>query len=741
MILIGLVIFIGSALLFVIQPFAARLFLPAAGGSPAIWNTCMLFFQMLLLSGYALTHILTGYLSMKRQIIVFCLLAFIPLFLLPPIAPASGPPAGENPTIWLIVFLAASVGIPFLILSMSAPILQKWLAASKLSGASDPYFLYSASNMGSLIGLLGYPFIVEPFSGLSDQGRYFKIAYICYCVGIFLAGFLCAKYSASDSETSKAGSLLARQEPASADMFESHTSGIKCRKALGWVLLAFIPSSLTLGVTHHLSSEIAAIPLLWAVPLAVYLTTFIIAFSSKLLQTALKVAANYGIIVPILLFAFLRQSNEPIILVILIHLSALFLGALLCHTLLASSRPDPAHLTIFYLLVAVGGALGGIFNALIAPICFDSIMEYPLVLSITCFLLPQDKPWNRYTKIGLPIILLFWMIGVRLILGDRDCYDILSLIFRDVIPPAFAYFVSGNSTVYALSALIISIFACVFPSSYGMTLHAERTFFGVHRVTLSSDGNFRQLVHGTTIHGLQKITSLEKPAPTSYFHPTGPIGQVFSALRARSGSDGYIAKTGIIGLGAGSIAAYGESGEEMVFFEIDPAVIRIARNPEYFTFLKNSCAEINLVIGDGRKSLTEEPHASYDLLILDAFSSDSVPMHLLTCEAFNIYLDRLKSGGIIALHISNRYLSMEPVVTATLTNMGLTVFSQEDHNISESEASEGKSTSTWVVAAADIASVGDIRHDPRWIRAKNDRSGPNWSDDRATLLDMLGGFH
>ena len=738
-ILVSIVIFSGAGLLFVIQPFTARLFLPLAGGSPSLWNACMVFFQSLLLLGYTLTHLTTSHLKLRGQIVFTSILLMLPFMFLPVVSPDKGPPPDSDPTLWFLVALATTVGVPFLLLSMAAPLLQKWLSQTRLPVGKDPYFLYAASNAGSLIGLLGYPLVVEPFLSLTAQGNWFTWGYGFFSAGIISSGALCYFYRADSAQSEVDSSNPPEPQTLSE---EPPRKSIPLRRALYWVLLAFIPSSMSLGVTHHLSTEIASIPLLWALPLSVYLLTYIMAFSQRFRIETAKLSKAVPVVVGIIAFAFLRHSNEPILLIVGLHLSVLFISGLLCHGLLSETRPDTANLTLFYLLLAVGGSLGGVFNALIAPFIFGSILEYPLIIALVCWIRTDEYPsqgnWKRNLAWAGPAAVMLWMLGVRYLLGDRDSFDIGQLLLRDLIPPVAVWFMMSSRAGFALSTLVILMISNFFPSAHGTVIYTQRTFFGVHRVTISPDERFVQLIHGTTIHGLQNRDPDKRMLPTSYFHPSGPIGQMFRAVReARALADDRIREVGIIGLGAGSIAAYGEQSERFTYFEIDLAVIEIAENPALFTYLKDSAAQIRNVLGDGRKTLEIEPDGLFDILIMDAFSSDSAPIHLLTREAFELYLRKMKPHGVLALNVSNRYLTMERVVAATLSDLGLVVLHQEDGDVSDEQRLEGKEISFWIVAGRDETSLGRLMRDPYWTRMKPSPSDPRWTDERATLLDML----
>jgi spermidine synthase len=398
-------------------------------------------------------------------------------------------------------------------------------------------------------------------------------------------------------------------------------------------------------------------------------------------------------------------------------------------------------------MIALGGSLGGIFNALIAPLAFDSILEYPLLIALACYIRidaknnkDNKKKNSIFTSVLVPLLFGLWMIILIKILGYSDSFDIPSLLLRDILPLFLLYYLSSSTRIFAGSILVILVLANFYPSAHGEIIHASRTFFGVHRVTISPNKKFIQLIHGKTVHGLQNIANESKNLPTSYYHPSGPVGQVFTAMRKNKKQ---IKEVALIGLGVGSIAAFAKPGERFTFFEIDRAVIKIATNKQLFTFLSNSKAETRIIQGDGRVSIEQEPDKTYDILILDAFSSDSVPVHLLTTEAFNLYLNKLRPDGIMLLHVSSRYFSMQNVIAATLsaTKSNLKIFYQEDEDINDEQRNEGKSVSAWMVAAQNqnVAGITEIlTKDRKWQQLKPDNHNKCiWTDERSSIFDVL----
>ncbi|MBF0408163.1 MAG: fused MFS/spermidine synthase [Candidatus Riflebacteria bacterium] len=728
--LVVLTSFIGACLLFFIQPFIARLFLPLAGGSPTLWNTCMMFFQMLLLAGYTFSHLNSTFLKSARSMFLSWLIFALPLLSLPIVFPEiiSGNDTGS--VWWFIGALFSTAGLPFFALSTVSPILQKWYSDSGLPGASDPYFLYSAGNLGSLTGLLAYPLVVEPFFGLSLQNIYFYYGYIVFFAAITLSALILLFFIRRNIPEASEKSIKLPKNTAKPSVSYSHLDALK------WVVLSFIPSTLSLGITHHISSEIAPVPLFWSVLLALYLLSFIIAFSPGIKLNLSALSRLIALFMTVLVFAFLRQLNEPIFVILPVHILVFFLSAILCHRMLADLRPPTSDLTAFYLFMSIGGAMGGIFNTLLAPMLFDSILEYPLALASVCWLLHHysgSKIFGSGFKIEVvPFLLFFWMFTVRTVLGDRDSTDLLQLVFRNIIPSIAVFLVSSHRSAFSLSVLVLLFTACTIPSPQGTTVHAERTFFGIHRVTLSPDGKFTCLMHGNTIHGIQAKDVQDSKVPGLYYHPSGPVGDVFQ-LTERD----MPRQVGAVGLGVGSIAAYGKKGDFFSYFEIDPAIVRIAENISFFTYLSKSHADNRFVLGDGRSSLSREPESKFDMLIFDAFSSDSVPMHLLTEEAFRLYLKRLKKDGIMAFHISNRYISFESVLAATLKSAGFSSLIRVDSYVTEASTRQGKADSTWMVAAENEKTLENFLKTKRWQKPIIQPSQKIWTDDFGSLLSSF----
>jgi spermidine synthase len=717
-------IFLSAFLLFLVQPMIAKMVLPVLGGAPAVWNACVVFFQIALLAGYGYAHGLCRESSIRRQLTIHLALLAVPLTILPfTIDGASlSPPAG-NPVFWLLALLSITIGLPFFALSTTASVLQHWFSRTGHRRAEDPYFLYAASNLGSLLALAAYPTIVEPSLTLGQQGRWWSVGYGAFVLLAAGCGWTAWHQSPSDA-------LPHRSRAA-----EGQTETITARRRLRWTLLAFVPSSLMLAVTSYASTDIAAVPLFWIVPLAVYLLTFVVAFSGR--AAAGQAIARRA--VPLLVIPLVMTLNSVAVgaaaMLFALHLSAFAAVALLCHGQLAADRPQAAGLTEFYFWMSFGGMLGGLFNALAAPVLFDRIVEYPLVLALACFCLPAARPLlgtalNRLRLIAVPLgaIAVLGMVIIWARTAGLNGY-VLTALFGLAAVIAFSQKPHPLRFGPSVAALLL---AGAIITGHSRMLHAERTFFGVYRVTVNEDDGYRALVHGTTLHGMQALDPAASHEPLFYYHRTGPVGQMFEAVPAAVSGR----RVGVIGLGVGAIAGYARPGQQWDFFEIDPAVERIARTPAYFTFLERCAAACKVIIGDARLSLARAPAAAYDLIVLDAFSSDAIPVHLLTREAIGVYLSRLAPGGALAFHISNNHLTLSPVVAAIARSHNLVAFEQYDRSGLDIQ---NKSASRWVLAAQSRDALGAVATDPRWVSLEPQPGFSVWTDDFSNILAALKG--
>ena len=699
----ALTLFASALLLFWVQPMVARLLLPQLGGSPSVWNTCMVFFQVLLLAGYAYSHFLANRFSLKVQWAIHGTPLLAALLSLPIALPASiNAPWEAQPTLWLLKNLFLMAGLPFFMLSTTGPLLQHWFSRS----TRDPYFLYSASNLGSLVALLGYPLLLEPALRLKQQSSVWAAAY-----GVFLILFAgCA--------------LMTRRISGATTPDNIAPLPVEWSRRLRWVLMAFVPSSLMLGVTTFLTTDIASVPLLWVVPLALYLVTFILAFSHRKVVPSKILLKTLPIAVVALVFLMLTDTHNPAWLLIALHLLFFFIAALLCHTKLSEDRPASQHLTEFYLWLSVGGALGGSFNALVAPIIFRTIAEYPIMIVLAC-LVCGPRTEIRWLDWALPAAL-----GITTATLAKYVTSPILIIFG--LPIVVCYFLSKRPLAFALGVAAVMLGAQCFTAVHGKTLHVERNFFGAIRVTLDPGGELRRFYHGTTVHGCQYIDPGRAAEPLAYYHRTGPFGIAYDAFIARSSSSHIAA----IGLGAGAVAAYGHAGQQWTFYEIDPAVLQVARNTNFFSFLARPGTSLDYKLGDARLRLREAAPANYGLIICDAFSSDVPPLHLMTLEAMDLYLSKLQPDGMLLFHISGRYLDLGPVLASLAKARGLVALECDEAAV-VAAMKAGKYPSRWVAIARGAEHLGKLASDERWQPLQSRPGMRVWTDDYSNLLSIF----
>lgn len=739
-------IFLAAALLFCVQPMLARMLLPRLGGSPAVWTAAMLFFQGGLLLGYLGAHVLglLGARAPRVAIAVHVVLAAAAVVALPlalPAGSAEGPPA-----LWVVMALAVAVGAPYLVLASVSPLLQRWISATDHKLAADPYPLYAASNAGSLLGLLAYPFVAEPLLSLDQQKSWWSIGYVSLVVLLGVGGALVIRRARAPRE-------LIEKAPA---------EPVTWPRRFAWVGLALVPSSLLLGVTQHLTTDVAAAPLLWVVPLSLYLLTFIIAFGVRRPGVDRWIVRLAPIAVVGVVVAMLLHARQPLVAVAGAHIAAFALAAMLCHQRLASLRPDAGRLTEFYLLVAFGGVLGGAFNALLAPVIFDRVLEYPIAIALALLALPGLPKWKSKDAksldtpagqifLGGTVVLAF--VAILVLLGAMGSLPLAASAtwwertLAVGLPAVALYVVHSRPIAFSMAVGGVLLVAAFWKGS-AEVIHIERTFFGVHTVekvqTRWRDGSIatlHQLRHGSTAHGLQRVDTGGVPVPLAYYHDRSPIAEVFAFIDGQSQLAQHHAldRVALVGLGTGALAAYGRPGMTFHAYEIDPAVVRIATNPLYFTFLSQSRADqIEYFVGDGRLKLEAHQGEPYDLIVLDAFSSDAIPVHLLTLEAFEVYLDKLARGGVLAVHISNVYLNLEPVVAKAAERLGLHATMLVDQHLSTDSAQTGRYASTWVMLSRSPEDLAPLRQRPLWRPPVAPEGFGVWTDDRSNILSVLG---
>jgi hypothetical protein len=683
-----------------------------------------MYFQSLLLLGYLYAHASSKFLSTRRQIVLHAFLLAICAVQLPLGLPQGWtPPGSANVIPWLIGVLTVSLGAPFLVLSATAPLLQRWLATVD-PPVRNPYVLYAASNAGSFLGLLAFPLVLEPSLQLSEQSRIWSAVYALAVALVVVCGVVAWKRLRPESPI--------RDREEHADSPAPVWSG-----RLKWVALSFVPSSLLLGVTTFLSTDVAATPLLWVIPLSLYLLTFVIVFSRGGQPLGTAAAVIHALLVTALALVFFWQTNLGFRRAYGLHLGVFAFTTLVLHGRLAASRPAPKYLTEFYLWMAFGGALGGAFTALLVPLIFESTRDYLLMVGLACLLRPtlgHFGPRVLFERANVAIAILPALLLFVISKYDYETYTLAGLSVKWVataVAAALILFLMPNATRFGVAILAVGIAGHLLLRSRA-TIYADRSFFGIYRVTRAT-GPANVLYHGTTIHGAQFTDGKRTLRPVTYYHPNGPVGDVFRALAPQLAGR----EIGIVGLGTGSILCYARPGQQWTFFEIDPHVAEIASNKKFFSFLSDCPVDPRIVFGDARLTLGSEPPGTYSILVLDAFSSDAIPVHLLTREAFELYERVLADDGVLLVHISNRRLDLEPVVAELVRDSGLEALVNSHHVADSTQDKEYEYGSDWVVLARRRENFGPLTADPAWKPLAMNPAGRVWTDDYSNLFSVI----
>jgi hypothetical protein len=714
-------IFLSALLLFWVQLIIAKLLLPRLGGTPAVWTTCMLFFQVLLLAGYAYVLVTTARMGPRKQAVlhvVLVLLAalYLPLTLVGKVVSIS---QQNNPALWLFAYLLTAIGLPIFLISTTSPLLQKWFTRTGHVSANDPYFLFAVSNAGSLLALISYPLLLEPNLKLSRQSQLWVTGYVVFLV--LSVGCVLVLWKSSDSKSLNNDQTVQK-------------SLIPRKRRLYWILLAFIPSSLLFGVTSYITTEIAPTPLLWTIPLALYLLTFILAFARRNLVPERLMSTALGGLALLLTLVLAANATEPTTAIVLLHLCFFFVAALLYHGRLSGDRPDATRLADFYLCVAVGGMLGGLFNTIIAPTIFHTLIEYPLVIVLACLIRPrdskEDSSRDRLLDFILPAGAGLVTVGLVLLINQYEVSTAVGVAIAFGIPLVIInHHFRSRPVRFALALGAVLLGSVVYSELQNRTLHDERNFFGT--LSVRRDRVTRILYHGNTIHGRQFLNPSLPCEPLSYFHREGPLGQIFDAFNSNPASPNIA----VVGLGAGSMACYARPDQQWTFYEINPAVVSIAQNTEYFTYLqKCAVGPTKIVLGDARLQLQNTPDHHYGLIVLDAFNSDAIPIHLMTQEALALYTSKLATGGMLVFHISNRSLRLDTVLATLAKQNSATSLSFAD---GEYDPVRGKDPSEWLVMAQQSPALDTLAQDPRWrvpqVRSESDV----WTDDFSNILRVF----
>lgn len=822
-IIFGVTLVMSSALMFFVEPYAAKVLLPFLGGGPAVWNTCVCYFQLVLLFGYLYAHWLSKQSSLERQLLLHAMIIWLPAVLLliqPPTVTGtlrdmpgflSGVGAETQPIVWLLLTLTCMIGGMFFAISTTAPLLQKWYTRSRFSGSSDPYFLFAASNFGGLAGLLLYPFLIEPDLSLAQQANGLSFCYMAVAVLISLSGLFAYRSSKRDPNMTSEPTPPDRAEtpteaPASSQantQMSTLPGAIPSRTAYaGWLLLSALPSSLVLGLTTHVTSELSSIPLFWIVPLALYLVSFIITFGrcpSAVVRLAnivapLLVACSVIVIASDNGYLLLGGGEAYITTGIAIQLLTLLTVCVSCHGQIAQQRPSPTHLTAFYFIISLGGVLGSVFNTLVAPAIFKSGHEYLLVLllaGVTVARLPSidslDESlsvarscWSKPVSLVIPMVvlgvtLLCWsgyalMKPVAPIGGDvavRPETGVLELVLRFVVPLATCILLSRNRIQFKFGLASISavVILHVFAHNDEHVVFRNRNFFG--QVAVATFRDTAELWNGANLHGTESLNPLLRGKPEAYLYTDGPIGKLLDYLseRERQRVSGgvvpgeevqpetlsdtekrklFLRKMlnaqfvpppyAVMGLGTGVASALAKPGQTVTFFEINPQVVEIARNPFFFTYLyeaQKRKVNLRVIKGDARTSIQKEPNDCYQLIIGDAFNSSSIPTHLVTREAIQIYLRKLKPGGALAFNTTG-YYDLKPVLAKAADELKLRAMIIREYD----RDSDSKYFIEWVVLTPEVVVAKHLESDG-WMAITSVPGFPLWTDDYANPLGVL----
>lgn len=721
-------IFMSALLLFSVQPLFTKMVLPRLGGSPAVWSVAMVFFQSLLLGGYAYAHVLMTLKSRLAPVVIHLALLAVAFAFLPlSIGSGFAEPPASGYAFWLLGLFAASIGLPFFALAANNPMLQAWFVRTGHPDGPDPYFLYASSNIGSFLALLSYPVLLEPMLTLHTQNLLWTVGYGLLILLIAACGF-----------------LLLRSPPitiASGDSDEAAPAPTWLQWGR-WVYLAAVPSGLLIAVTAHISTDVAAAPLLWVLPLSLYLLTWVLVFQSRPLlphawMLKLQPLAIAGVMV---LLAIGGEQN--LLLTLGGHQLCFFIIAMASHGELARTRPPARYLTGFYVALSFGGMIGGLFAGLVAPFTFSWVAEYPILLALAALCRPPEtsrgrsSAWIWLSVVVAAIILIGFSFGAGKITEHFEYYRVWIVSYVAVVAAALAI-LCGMSR-WRLSVLVVLglILIRVYPADDGR-VETVRSFFGVHKIVVTPGGQYHVLMHGTTIHGAEKFRNADgtpvtgRPEPISYYHNDGGIGRAIAALRARKGGPLRVAA---IGLGAGTLTCQEKPRENWKFFEIDQTMVDTARDPRYFTYIQSCAPDLKPVIGDARLTFAKEQDGIYDLIIVDAYSSDAIPVHLATKEAMAIYKAKLAPGGAVVMHVSNRHLELASVIVgiADANDMQSWVYNEDS-----GRNDEYIFPTNVVVSARKPEDVGGLASDNLWERTAPTPGEWVWTDDYSNVLGAV----
>ncbi|HEY5019666.1 MAG TPA: fused MFS/spermidine synthase, partial [Steroidobacteraceae bacterium] len=695
-----------------------------------VWSVAMVFFQSLLLAGYGYAHYLMRIANRRAAVALHLTLLVIALLSLPlSIAGGWGEPPTSGYAFWLLGLFAVSIGLPFFALAANNPLLQAWFFRTGHPSGPDPYFLYASSNIGSFLALLSYPVLLEPMFTLRTQNLIWTGGY----------GLLIVLIAAS--------AVLLLRSPASADVgVQTDETEAPPPWALRarWIFLAAVPSGLLIAVTAHISTDVAAAPLLWVLPLSLYLLTWVLVFQSRPLlphkwMLRLQPLAIAGVIV---LFAVGGEQN--LLLTLGGHQLCFFFIAMACHGELARTRPAAKYLTGFYVALSFGGMVGGLFAGLIAPYAFSWVAEYPILLALAALCrppggaerFPRWSGWYWPFLAVLAIALIAPSYSSGKVMSWLDEHRVWMIGAVGVLSALLALGLNANRWKIVATIALALVLVRAYPADDGR-VETVRSFFGVHKILVTPHGRYHVLMHGTTIHGAERFQNDDgtpvtgRPEPITYYHGDGGIGQAITAVRERKGAPLRVA---VIGLGAGTLTCASEPGETWKFFEIDQSMVDTARDPKYFTYIQNCAPDLKPVIGDARLTFAREPDGVYDLIVVDAYSSDAIPIHLATKEAMAIYKDKLAPQGAVVMHVSNRHLELASVVVgiADANDLKSWVYNQTTDRDSEYIFS-----TSVVVCARQEADVGKLASSEQWALTEANENQRVWTDDYSNVLGAV----
>jgi len=725
-------IFVSALLLFSVQPLFTKMVLPRLGGSPAVWSVAMVFFQSLLLGGYGYAHYLMQLRNRTLPVAIHLVLLAVAILALPlSISSGWGEPPTSGYALWLLGLFAVSIGLPFFALAANNPLLQAWFVRTGHPNGPDPYFLYASSNIGSFLALLSYPVLLEPMFTLRAQNLIWTGGYGLLIVLIASCGILLLRSPAKAAEMN----MPADDTGALAPSWILRTR---------WIFLAAVPSGLLIAVTAHISTDVAAAPLLWVLPLSLYLLTWVLVFQSRPLlphkwMLLLQPLAIAGIVV---LLAFGGEQN--LLLTLGGHQFCFFIIAMACHGELARTRPAAKYLTGFYVALSFGGMVGGLFAGLVAPFAFSWVAEYPILLALAALCRPTGYErlpprwsglyWPFLAALAVALIIPAWSTGKLFNWFEEHRVWVIGAV--GVLSALLALGLNADRWKIFATVVVALVLLRAYPSDDGR-VETVRSFFGVHKIVVTPNSQYHVLMHGTTIHGAEKFKNDDgtpvtgRPEPITYYHKDGGIGQAIAAIRERKGGSLRVA---VIGLGSGTLTCASEPGEDWKFFEIDQSMVDTARDPKYFTYIQNCEPNLKPVIGDARLTFAREPDGIYDLVIVDAYSSDAIPIHLATEEAMEIYKAKLAPQGAVVMHVSNRHLELSSVVVgiADANDLKSWVYSEDSGRDNEYIFS-----TTVVISAREEADVGKLASSDQWAMTEAEDDQRVWTDDYSNVLGAV----